>query len=294
MKTKRYNADDRVPESVDSAFTMLDNFRQGVPYEAIRYLRERKSSKRITSKIIHSLQNAYTGFYFDKKENYNAPTPLWYAIVAETHLSKELIDPIINLFSTDDDWDALNEQGEFLIGLLSDAYPRITASRVMDFVDKMIAQNSSSPYLYLFDALYKASLPKHKAWFLKTLESKKLYWGGLFVGVVADLGITEAAPIIKKRLASIRPDDFDRGEYEYALEKFVKGPSLYPPYCKTRGDWEDHLIIFEKTFFDDDNDDEKPEPVLRKIKIGRNEPCPCGKTKSDGKPVKYKKCCGAI
>lgn len=26
-------------------------------------------------------------------------------------------------------------------------------------------------------------------------------------------------------------------------------------------------------------------------KIGRNEPCPCGKTDKQGKPVKYKDCC---
>ncbi|HUW47690.1 MAG TPA: peptide deformylase [Patescibacteria group bacterium] len=31
--------------------------------------------------------------------------------------------------------------------------------------------------------------------------------------------------------------------------------------------------------------------TIRSTKIGRNEPCPCGK-EVDGKPVKYKKCCG--
>lgn len=124
IKTKRYNKEDRVPESVDDAFTMLDNFEQGVPYEAIRYLGDQKTSEKIKLKIIHSLQNAYTGFYFNEKENYWSSAPLWYAIVAEKHLSKELIDPVINLFSTDDDWDALDEQGEFLIGLFSDSYPK--------------------------------------------------------------------------------------------------------------------------------------------------------------------------
>jgi len=37
--------------------------------------------------------------------------------------------------------------------------------------------------------------------------------------------------------------------------------------------------------------DEKRQPVRNK-KIGRNEPCPCGKKKPDGTPVKYKNCCG--
>ncbi|MDP2938567.1 MAG: preprotein translocase subunit SecA [Candidatus Omnitrophota bacterium] len=27
-------------------------------------------------------------------------------------------------------------------------------------------------------------------------------------------------------------------------------------------------------------------------KVGRNDPCPCGKTDANGKPIKYKKCCG--
>ena len=27
-------------------------------------------------------------------------------------------------------------------------------------------------------------------------------------------------------------------------------------------------------------------------KIGRNDPCPCGATKPDGTPIKYKNCCG--
>ncbi|HUT31837.1 MAG TPA: preprotein translocase subunit SecA [Planctomycetota bacterium] len=38
------------------------------------------------------------------------------------------------------------------------------------------------------------------------------------------------------------------------------------------------------------------KPVVRAIvsgrEPGRNDPCPCGKTKADGKPVKYKNCCG--
>lgn len=25
--------------------------------------------------------------------------------------------------------------------------------------------------------------------------------------------------------------------------------------------------------------------------VGRNDPCPCGKKKEDGTPVKFKKCC---
>lgn len=30
---------------------------------------------------------------------------------------------------------------------------------------------------------------------------------------------------------------------------------------------------------------------MKKVKVGRNEPCPCGKTDKNGKPIKFKKCC---
>jgi len=37
----------------------------------------------------------------------------------------------------------------------------------------------------------------------------------------------------------------------------------------------------------------KKQPLIKKEKTGRNEPCPCGSRKSDGSPKKYKNCCGA-
>jgi uncharacterized protein YecA (UPF0149 family) len=38
------------------------------------------------------------------------------------------------------------------------------------------------------------------------------------------------------------------------------------------------------------------QPVQQRVrsgaKVGRNDPCPCGAVDSNGKPKKYKKCCG--
>ena len=37
----------------------------------------------------------------------------------------------------------------------------------------------------------------------------------------------------------------------------------------------------------------KKQPVKKATKVGRNDPCPCGKWKADGsRPLKYKECCG--
>lgn len=37
---------------------------------------------------------------------------------------------------------------------------------------------------------------------------------------------------------------------------------------------------------------EKPRPVTVKKKPGPNDPCPCGKLRPNGLPMKYKDCCG--
>ena len=36
----------------------------------------------------------------------------------------------------------------------------------------------------------------------------------------------------------------------------------------------------------------KKQPVRRVKKPGRNDPCPCGKKRPNGLPMKYKDCCG--
>jgi preprotein translocase subunit SecA len=40
------------------------------------------------------------------------------------------------------------------------------------------------------------------------------------------------------------------------------------------------------------DDSEKKQPVKKGQKIGRNDPCPCGKKRPNGLPMKYKDCCG--
>jgi preprotein translocase subunit SecA len=40
------------------------------------------------------------------------------------------------------------------------------------------------------------------------------------------------------------------------------------------------------------DDSVKQQPVKKSQKIGRNDPCPCGKKRPNGLPMKYKDCCG--
>ena len=40
------------------------------------------------------------------------------------------------------------------------------------------------------------------------------------------------------------------------------------------------------------DDSAKPQPIKKSQKPGRNDPCPCGKKRPNGLPMKYKDCCG--
>jgi len=75
---------------------------------------------------------------------------------------------------------------------------------------------------------------------------------------------------LDKLRAEIEEDDFGFiDEYDKYIDEYYDDPE--------DEDW----------FWGDDfNSDDKPVPVVKPPKIGRNEPCPCGSGK------KYKKCCG--
>ena len=50
------------------------------------------------------------------------------------------------------------------------------------------------------------------------------------------------------------------------------------------------LIFFTGCFFC--GAPQKKQPVKKIKKPGRNDPCPCGKLRPNGLPMKYKDCCG--
>ena len=280
--------------SLQDAFHLLDEQKYGIPLEAIEYLKNQPTSKEITEKVVFALRNAYKkGVYYDDND-YWMPTPLWYSIVAESHLSQDLVDPTIKLFTTtNDDWDFLNEQGMYLLGKLAEKYGDEVIIKVRKVVDDVVAKGSDLPYLFLFDVFYFADIEKYKSWMLDTLK-KEFFWDENFSVVIAELKIKEAIPILKERLKKIKDPQFIRSEFEYALKILEKGSFLSDdegkPYCATRGDWKVHYKRFENRFKEDDENvedfEEEFDPESPHIeKIGRNDPCLCNSGK------KYKKCC---
>lgn len=278
--------------SIKEAFLTIDRQKEGIPFEAIRFLYNHLPSRAIRKKIIYALKHAYDDTYYDAEGDYYLPTPLWYAIIAEKHLSKKLVKQAIKLFTTtNDDWDFLDEQGMCLIGKLAEKYPDFVMKKVLGAIDKLIKKKLKLPYLFLFDAFFYADAKKYKNWFLKTLQKEDLYWKGAFVNHISDLQIKEALPILKKMLEDEDYDSFEKRDIEESIEELEEDKKLFPdifqPYCKTRGDWEEHYANREQNFYDTENEDNElfKQPPIRIKKIGRNEPCPCGSGK------KYKKCC---
>ena len=289
-------------ESPKQAFEILEKQEEGIPWEAIKYLRAQKGSKEVQKRVIWALDHAYGDTFVI--DDFYLPTPIWYAIVAEEFICEALIQPVFDLFTTtaDDDWDFLNEQGMFLVGKLAQKYPNKVIPVFTKTVDGLMSKNSKLPYLYLFEVIYYMDLEdeRQKSWILKNLK-KRGYWEDSFVNHVADIQFKEAIPIIESIISEIDPNNHSIREYRFALEQLKKGKAEYPhlsrPYPEKRGDWEAHYKGLEHRFYDQDDEpfegdfdkdaywEEKMRTPIRVEKVGRNEPCPCGSGK------KYKKCC---
>ena len=117
---------------------------------------------------------------------------------------------------------------------------------------------------------------------------------GLTIGDIIDCALIELLPVIKELFDKKYVGQEINGPYE-EVEQYLKNPSsgdykknidnifeLYENILKTwAGYSEDEDDYVEADYLEED---EIQEPTVS-IKIGRNDPCPCGSGK------KYKKCC---
>jgi len=80
----------------------------------------------------------------------------------------------------------------------------------------------------------------------------------------------------------IRDDKFEEEEWLF----YWDGTELTPIAIQHEIDYFDGILIQDREII--------VAPAILSSKTGRNDPCPCGKKKPDGKPLKYKKCCGKV
>ena len=301
---------------LEDALAVLDNSEKGIPYTAIEYLQNNHSDA-ATSAISKALRNHSDHQYCWADCTF---APFWYALAAEGHINKELIDPVIELYEDDtykSEW--LNDQGQYLIGKLAQKYPDLTAGKVLEAMEKDAEESTKNHIYYLFDAFYFCDIAKYKARLLALLERDEISWFDMLVGTFADFQITEGLPVLKRKLEKLKanPDKDIRSQHsiieiEEAISilegKLLVDPeSIKPLSLKRETSWKDSLKNDERYFYENQGPtddfslanllDQFPagskkmslfsnsKPLIKEKTPERNDPCHCGSGK------KYKKCC---
>jgi hypothetical protein len=269
------------------AIAILHSQKTGVPFEALDFLMSLPYDEDIENKITFHLDNAYD----DRVSMLNKSLPnlpLWYAILAEVHSSQKMVPSVINLFTTADspDWDLLDEQGLYLVGMLSERYPEAVTTFI-DAIEKQVSKKSNAPYLFLYDCIYFAKDEIHGAMISWLLNNPDTGWKPLLAVHVAEARLKSCLDEVKKLHEAFVPftqkgtnENLIREELQYALELFDDETHTPGIYFRQRGDWNAHYKNAEQIFADEN-------PMLANMfsNVGRNDLCPCGSGK------KYKSCC---
>ena len=237
---------DNLPTAID----VISNNYEGVPYEAIEYLRNHAVSSEVLPQIIEHLDNAY--FTVSNSEAFSTSS-LWMAVVAEKHLDKSLIKPVTSIFTTIDyGWDFLEEQCGYLVGLLAEKYPEETISYIFEVIEKQIDIGSESAYLYLFDIIYFANIDSYRERIIRLLLKPKFKWLDAYVNYLANIQMRDAIPTLKLLINKEFHSSFMQNEIKHSLycleNNIVEFPELAKPYSKTRESWKPHYQKIEAFF----------------------------------------------
>ncbi|WP_372751031.1 YecA family protein [Labilibaculum sp.] len=269
-------------QSKEQAYKILDTQVKGIPYEAIDFLRNQEESEELTKKLAFALKNAYNGkIYYSEEYRVMLPAPLWYAVVAEKHLSEDLFEPLLELFTTEEDWDLMNEQAVYLVGLLAKKYPNAFIDKVLYFIEENIKKENKTPYLFCFEALYYAKEEKFEH-IHSILEKENFHWLDHYIRILGDLMRKDTLAKFKELLPNFK-GKHTAIELQYYIDAmegkeidFQKGSA----FCEMRdSEWKNHYENLEHIFASTNS------PISQDGKINRNDPCPCGSGK------KYKQCC---
>ncbi|RUT79892.1 SEC-C metal-binding domain-containing protein [Ancylomarina longa] len=268
--------------TIQQAFDVLDTQAKGIPYEAIDFLRNQDANEAINQKLVYALKNAYSGkAYYSDELRIMLPAPLWYAIVAEKHLSEELFQPLLDMFTVEEDWDLMNEQAVYLVGLLARKFPNQFVNKVLDFIEENIKEDNKKPYIYCFEALYYANNEQFGR-IHSILDKENFHWLDHYIRVLGDLMREDTLQKFKEILPKFE-GKHTAIELQYYIDAmdgkitdFKKGVA----FCEMRDpEWKNHYQHLEYIFASSNS------PVEQGEKINRNDSCPCGSGK------KYKHCC---
>ncbi len=238
--------------SKQAAFTQIENTREGIPFEAIEYLYHHGKDEEIEAKIAFSLANAYSeAIYNDEESDYFSNAPLWYGVVAENHIGAYLIEPVINLYKGDSDWDFLNEQGLYLVGRLCEELGEEAVEQFMQVIESQDPLFDTT-IQFLYDCFHFADEAVIGPRILKLLENPHCQGIDSLAGSMGIVQFTSTLDRLKDLWVYYETlgdqEDFQIKhtliEIKEAIKDLEAGSPSYPetaaPYFKTRGDWKKH------------------------------------------------------
>lgn len=279
--------------NIQEAFHILDTLQEGIPFEQIDFLRNHNEKEQIEVKIQKVLEKAYTEeVMLGHLSNQTPHTGLWYSIVAEEHASTTLAKTIVSMLTNDKsvDWDLMNEQLLYLIGLLSSKSAENVEIFLSAIEEQISKKKKNTAYSYLFETVYFSnSIQKEQI--IRILRKLSGFDQTIMMSMLLETNQTDYIDLAK---SIVKPENEfeDKESMEFNMNKELQaliqmsenGEIENRCYFTNRGNWKEHYKQLETLFV-------TQAPSLAEVSnqtVHRNDPCPCGSGK------KYKKCCGMV
>lgn len=193
----------QMPEikTLEDAFRSIEEngWTGNLPVAAIEFLREHPPSDIIDGQISHAIIHANDdAYYWDPETDRDSVAPLYYAIVAEAHLTEKLTKAVIHYAThpEEDDFETLREQLTFLTGNLCEAFPDSAPGRMFDVFERQVKRNMPHPYPILIEALYFFNKKNYSSRLINLLDySENMgYVTAAYIDTLAEIGLKEALP----------------------------------------------------------------------------------------------------
>lgn len=284
--------------NLDDALNELNESYEHAPREAISFLLNSPKSDILTARITLALTEAY-GEAFYNRYDANVMTPVWLSVVAENHLDMSFAKPVIKLLTIEGvEFDEFFcQMGMVLAYQLAQKYPQEFIPMVVKAIQRCIDRNTKSPYYMLFPVFRLVQGNDYKPELLSILHKEFPPFFVKYFSSLIPLGWEEVITFGEQIIA--RENEKTKKKYErsdlnellYALEA-MKGHRAYDygvDLCTAN--YEERINYWENTaaLFTDEEDEAEEEASKTpakpaKVKVERNDPCPCGSGK------KFKKC----
>jgi uncharacterized protein YecA (UPF0149 family) len=295
--------------SPQQAFQILDDCYDQIPYEAIQCLYEAPDSAELHRKIADTFNHR------------DAEPALWYAIVAENHLSESLIDPLIQLLVHHDrDMEYLTLEIQYLVGALARKFPEKMPQTVLAVLEQEMHNGTINFLDPLLETFFHVKVEPFKSRLLAVAAHENNCYQTQFADLFSRIGMQEAMPLLKtwyqnfKRQFELSDSPIFYASQEaiadavHRLKKSRKFGDADSFYLSRGSCWKTFLKNVEEQYDQMDEEMERFSETIKNMaeqmfkdnnpmysmdsplqspkENAQNEQCPCGSGKN------YKKCCG--